>query len=195
MTSPTQTDPWAGADKTPAVSFKDAAVGDTIALVVTEKARLVQSRDYNTGEPKFWPTKNPAETPNPVMSLVVSGTVDGGEVRSLWAQKPSAMFAALNEARKTSPTNDFEVGGTIEVRYTGDKPNQTNPRLNPAKQYAARYTPPAAGSGDTGTEPVGGRRQRLTATPTARRARPLSPRRGQRPLRTSRPEGPHLQGG
>lgn len=142
MTVPVQ-DPWAGTDKTPAVSFKDAPVGTVRTLVITEKAKQVQSRDYNTGEPKFWPVRNPGETPNPVMSVVIVGTDENGEQRSLWAQKPSALLAALVDARKSSPTGDLEVGGKLEVKYTGDKPNKDNPRLNPAKQYAVRYTPPS----------------------------------------------------
>lgn len=149
-------DPWAGADKTPSVSFKDAPVGTVHSLTITEKASLVQSRDYNTGEPKFWPVKTPSETPNPVMAAVIRGTDENGEERALWAQRPSALFVALAAARKTSPTGDLEIGGTLDVKYTGEKPNENNPRLNPAKQYAVRYTAPAASASTPDTDPWAG---------------------------------------
>ena len=137
MTSTAQdVDPFEGGTSVPSLSFKDAPVGTTYTGTITEAASLVQSRDYETGEPAFW---DDART-QPKMSAVLRLEVDGEE-RSLWAQKPSAMFAALAEAQKAAGSR-FEVGGTLAVKYTGDKPNAKNPRLNPAKQYAARYTPP-----------------------------------------------------
>jgi hypothetical protein len=76
------------------------------------------------------------------MSVVLVLSIDDEE-RSVWAQKPSALFAAIGEAQKAAGKR-IEVGGVLAIKYTGDKPNEKNPRLNPAKQYAARYTPPAA---------------------------------------------------
>lgn len=143
-------DPFAGADKVPSISFKDAPVGTVYEGVVTEAPKLVQSRDFNTGEPAFWPAK-PGETPNPKMSVVIRLLLNDGEERSLWAQKPSAMFAAIGEAQKTSGKR-IEVGGTLAVKFTGEKPH-TDPdkvrkNLPPQKLYAAKYTPPAASPAD-----------------------------------------------
>lgn len=140
MTAPAPTDPFAGGESVPALSFKDAAVGTTHEGVVTAPAELVQGKDFETGEPAVW--KNKDGSTSPKYSVVLRLEVDGEE-RSLWAVKPSAMFAALKDAQ-TKAGKPFEVGGKIAVRYTGDKPNEKNPRLNAAKQYAVKYDPPAA---------------------------------------------------
>ncbi len=138
MTSPI--DPFAGGESVPALSFKDAPVGHTYTGIVTTPAELVQGNDFETGEKAVW--KNKDGSTSPKMSVVIKLTVDGEE-RSLWAVKPSAMFAAIKEA-VTKAGKPIEVGGTLAVRYTGDKPNEKNPRLNAAKQYAVKYDPPAA---------------------------------------------------
>lgn len=143
----TDIDPFAGGVKVAALSFKDQPVGATVIMQVTGPAKLVQSRDFETGEPAYW---DEAHT-QPKMSAVVNGTVDGEE-RALWAQKPSAMFTAIAEAQ-TKAGERIAAGGTLKIKYTGDKPNAKNPRLNAAKQYAAIYEPPAAGAFDTDEPP------------------------------------------
>jgi hypothetical protein len=139
MTSPTTTDPFAGGDSVPSLSFRDKPVGHTYEGTITSAPELVQGKDFETGEPAVW--KNKDGSTSPKMSVVMRLEVDG-EQRSLWAVKPSAMFAALKEAQQKAG-KPFEVGGAIAVRYTGDKPNEKNPRLNAAKQYAVKYTPPS----------------------------------------------------
>lgn len=139
MTAPTA-DPFAGGESTPSLSFKDAAIGFTYEGVITSPAELVQGKDFETGEPAVW--KNKDGSTSPKYSVVIGVRLDNGEERSLWAVKPSAMFAALKDAQ-TKAGKPFEVGGKIAVRYTGDKPNEKNPRLNAAKQYAVKYEPPA----------------------------------------------------
>lgn len=134
MTS-TITDPFAGGTSTPSLSFKDAAPGTSYTCVVVEAPTLLQSRNFETGNPDFWPDGNPK------MSAVVKVTVNGEE-RSIWASKPSALFAAIANAQQTAG-QQITPGGTLVVTYTHDKPND-NPRLNAAKQYSAVYTPPNA---------------------------------------------------
>lgn len=136
----TDIDPFAGATKTPSLSFKNAPIGTVYEGVVVQAPELVQSRDYKTGEPAFWPAK-PGQQPNPIMCAVLVLSIDNEE-RSVWAQKPSALFAAIGEAQKTAGKR-IEVGGVLAIKYTGDKPND-DPKKEPAKQYAAKYTPPAA---------------------------------------------------
>lgn len=131
-------DPFAGAVKVPAVSFKGKTVGATVTMTVSGPAKLVQTRDFETGQPAFW---DEAQT-QPKMAAVVNGTVDGEEM-ALWATKPSAMFTAIAEAQAKAGQR-IDAGGTLRIKYTGDKPNAKNPRLNAAKQYAAQYEPPAA---------------------------------------------------
>lgn len=138
MTSPAVTDPFAGGDSVPAVSFKDAPIGTTHEGVITAPAELVQGNDFETGEKAVW--KNKDGSTSPKMSVVIKLDI-GGEERSLWAVKPSAMFAALKAAQQEAG-KPFEIGGKLAIRYTGDKPNEKNPRLNAAKQYAVKYSPP-----------------------------------------------------
>ncbi len=137
MTAQTQdyVDPFAGGDRTPALSFKGASIGTTFTCRVMGPAKLLQSRDYETGELATWPDGNPK------MAAVVNVEVDGEE-RSIWAGKPSSMFTALKDAQKAAG-KPFEEGGMLVIKYDSDKPNEKNPRLNPQKIYKARYTPPA----------------------------------------------------
>jgi hypothetical protein len=128
------TDPFQQ-ESTPAVSFRDAAVGDKVVGVVTKPAQLVQSRVFETGALAFWPDGNPK------MSAVVSLNVDG-ELRSLWAAKPSAMFSAVaSETKRLGRA--LRQGDTLEITFTGTKPNAKNPKLNPQKLYAVKVIPAA----------------------------------------------------
>jgi hypothetical protein len=129
MTNP---DPFASYDKVPALSFKDKPIGTSYTGEVLEEARLVQARDFETGERAAWPDGNPK------MSAVVRLRVDGEE-RSLWAPKPSAMFTAIADAQKAAGKR-ITAGGTLTVTFTGEEPNRKNPRLNAQKLYSAKYT-------------------------------------------------------
>jgi hypothetical protein len=133
-------DPFAdGSGNSPALSFKDAPIGTTYTGTVVSAPRMVQARDYETGNPATWSDGNPK------MTVVVNIEV-GGEERSLWAPKPSAMFRALADAQKQAKAR-IEPGGSLSVKFVEEKPNAKNPRLNPQKIYAAKYVPPAADSG------------------------------------------------
>jgi len=129
-------DPFEGGSKTAAVSFKDSRPGDSVTLIITKLPELVQSRDFETGQPAVW------DDGNPKMSAVVTGTINGEE-KAVWASKPSAMFAAVAEAQRVAGAK-LAPGGTLTITYSGDKPNEKNPRLNAAKQYTATYSPPDA---------------------------------------------------
>lgn len=160
MAQPQYDDPL-GYEKAPSLSFKDVPEGTVYKGVITARPKLVPSRDFETGQPKTWPDGNP------VMSVVVMLDVEG-EARSLWAQKPSSMFAALVAAQKNAGAGPMEEGGTLYVKFTGTTPNTKNPKLNPAKQYAAKYEPPTV-KPDPFTEPQG------PSTPPT--AQPTSPKR------------------
>ena len=152
MTAPT-TDPFATHDKVPTVSFADAKVGTTYTMKVRGPADKVHGNDFETGAKAVW--KNDDGTTSPKYSAVVPVTMEDGEDRSVWAVIPSAMFAAMQDGLKAAGKGVFFAeGGTLIIRYTGDKPNANNPRLNPAKQYQAKYTPPAAAP--TSADPFAG---------------------------------------
>jgi hypothetical protein len=133
--------------KRPAVSFKDTAIGEVVTMLVAEPASKVHSRDYESGEPAYW---DDART-QPKYAAVVNGSIDGEDV-SLWAQMPSALFAAIADAQ-VKAGQKIDTGGTLRVKYTGDKPNSKNPRLKPAKQFAAEYVPPVADAFAADDEP------------------------------------------
>lgn len=121
-------------EKVPSLSFKDVQIGHSYTGTVVKRAELVQSRDYETGDPATWPDGKPK------MSAVVTVEIDS-ERRSVWAQKPSSMFAALAEAQRAAGVK-IEPGGTLTVRLVGEKPHE-NKRFNAIKQYSVTYTPPA----------------------------------------------------
>lgn len=133
------TDPFGQPERHPSLSFRDAPIGTTYTGRVVEAPTLVRSRNYETGQPESWPDGNPK------MTALVVLEVDG-QARSLWAPKPSSMFAAIGEAQKAAGAR-IMPGGTLSVRLVGTEPNRNNPRLNPQKLYAAHYTPPAPGQG------------------------------------------------
>ena len=126
---------------TPAISFKDSPIGTSYTGTVVGTPEMVQSRDFKTKEPAVWPDGNPK------MSLVVKMEIQG-EVRSLWAPKPSAMWAALTAARQQAgvPLDD---GCLLTVTFSGTKPK---PGMDPQKLYSAHYVPPK--SDPLGSAPV-----------------------------------------
>lgn len=136
MTQQPYDDPFNKPESAPALSFKDAPIGAKYVCKVVDLPSRVQSRDFETGERATWPDGNPKMS-------VVTGVEVNGERRSLWAPDPSAMFAAIVDAQKQSGQR-IAVGGTLVVEYTGDKPNEKNPRLNPQKQYRVTYSAPDA---------------------------------------------------
>ncbi len=130
------TDPFAGGESHPSLSFKDAPFGTTYQGTVVELPTLMQGRDFDTGDPAVWSDGNP--------KMVVCTTLDiGGDKWNLWAAKPSSMFSAIKDAQAAAGMQ-IAVGGILRVTYTHDEPNGKNPKLNPAKQYTAVYTPPNA---------------------------------------------------
>lgn len=114
--------------KTPAVSFKDRPVGTVVRFKVTRGAKMVQSRDFDTNEPKTWPDGNP------VMSAVLQGTVDG-ERRSLWATKPSNLFNAIGEGQAEAGGRRIGDGDTLVITFTGEQPRPSGKKGNPQKLY------------------------------------------------------------
>ena len=152
-------DPFASEDSRPSISFKDAAIGLTYAGRVVEAPTIVQSRDYQTGQPAFWPDGNPKQ------SVVTVLEIDGVEY-GLWAPKPSSMFAAIAAAQKAAGSQ-IAVGGTLQVSLIGEKPSD-NPRFNAQKLYSAVYTP-----GDPFAQ-VGGQPVQAPAAPSVPAAAPVS---------------------
>ena len=126
-------DPFDVPASAPSLSFKDARIGFSYSGKVVKLPELIQARDYETGGLAYWPDENPK------MTVVLHLEVDG-EVRSLWAPKPSSMFAAIAAAQTENGTR-MKLGDTLTVTFTGERANEKNPRLNPAKQYKVAIEP------------------------------------------------------
>lgn len=151
-------DPFAS-DSTPAISFKNAAIGEAVTGVVAELPKMVQATDFDSGKPAFW------DNGNPKMTVVTTLDV-GGELRGLWAPKPSAMFAAFGAAQKELGRK-VQLGDVVTVAYIGERANEKNPRLNPQKLYDVSIRAGAPGaSGDPFAE---------TPTPAAQAPAPAAP--------------------
>lgn len=129
-------DMFGSTESVPSVSFAGAPVGATVTGKVIEAPVLLQSRDFDSGNPAFWPDGNPK------MSVVTKLALTSGEERGLWAAKPSAMYNAIGEAQKAAGAL-IAVGGTLSITFVGTKPAE-NARLSPQKLYAVTYVAPNA---------------------------------------------------
>jgi len=141
---PPQNDPFAD-ESAPSLSFKDAPEGTMYSGVITRRPHLVPMRDFENQQPKTWPDGNP------VMGVVLNLEVNElhGETRSVWAQKPSSMFAALARAQKNAGSGPMEEGGKLYIKFVKNVPNVKSPHLNPRKEYDAIYEPPTPQPEDT----------------------------------------------
>lgn len=111
-----------GGDRHP--PFKFVNVGDTIKGTVTEKPRVVDTKNMNTNADE--------------KKMVVAVTDDNGETWSVWI-KAGFSASAIKEALTTAKADGLEAGGAfamqlIELRDMG-KPQ-------PAKVYKAQYRAP-----------------------------------------------------
>ena len=131
MTTP-YVDPFDAPEKHPAVSWKNVPFGTTVHYTIRTLPKNVQGRDYDTGEPAVW------DNGDPKMVTVMELETAAGEIRSLWCNKGTAMFAALVDAQKAAGAR-FEIGGRLSITITGEVQNPAKPKLNPAKQFSAVY--------------------------------------------------------
>lgn len=128
-----------------AASAKFPTIGTVVKGTITQ-TDVTQQTDFSTGALKFW---DDAKT-QPMMQVVVTlktderdPTDDSDEgLRKLYVK--GQMQAAVREALRAAQAK-LEVGGTLAVQYTSDKPAEKRGH-NPAKQYTAQYKPPSAGT-------------------------------------------------
>ena len=119
---------------------KFADHGDSITGHIVD-LDLRQQRDFDSGEPVFWPDGSPK--PELVITLATAES-DGGDddgQRNLYAR--GQMFAAIRAAVKKAGVSKPETGGTLTVTYDSDgEPRKKGYRG--AKLYSAVYVAPAA---------------------------------------------------
>ena len=134
-------DVFAGGTKTPSLSWKGLPVGTIFTLEVLEAPKLLQSRDFDSGELAYWDEAKQQPKMSAVVNVrVLTGPHSIGEERSIWAQKPSSLFQAIAAAQATAGQL-LAAGGTLALRFAGEKPHE-NKRFNAIKMYEARYEPP-----------------------------------------------------
>lgn len=136
-------DPFAGGEKVPSLSWRDLPVGSIFTLEVLEPAKALQSTNFESGEPDYWD----ADKKRPKMAAVLNvkvlrGPHSVGEARSIWAQIPSNLFAALKDAQSKAEAR-FAPGGLLEIRFAGTRKHE-NPKFSPIKEYEAQYDPRGA---------------------------------------------------
>lgn len=175
---PDASDPFALGKKMPSLSWRGLPIGSTFTLRVLEPAKLLQSNDFTTQKPKFWED----DPSRPVMSAVINVTVlagphSVGEERSIWAQRPSDLFAAIAQAQVDAQAR-ITTGGTLHLKLVGET-KHPDPRMNPIKNYAAKYEPPVP---DVFAAP--------SQAPAAPAAQPGMQSWGARPATTTAPTTP-----
>lgn len=151
MTNNVPDDPFANV-KVPSISYKDQPIGTSYKLRVTSFPKMAQSMNYQTGKPDFWEPSDEEKAAgktvgNPKMAAVFQGVVlDGpreeeiGEVRSVWAGKPSSLFTAMAEAQAKFGRR-IEPGGVIEITHSKNE-KAKNPKFNDQKIYTVEYQGP-----------------------------------------------------
>jgi hypothetical protein len=125
-------------------SAKFDTAGTTVGGPITEEPELRQQIDYDTDEPAVW------KDGKPKMQLVVTVQTnlrdpqnpDDDGTRRFYVR--SNLQKAVAQAVRQAGAKSLEVGGVLNVTYTGDGP-KTNPKFNAPKLYSATYTPPAEG--------------------------------------------------
>lgn len=132
-------------------SAKFENIGDQVTGVICSKPELRQQTDIKDGKPQVW------DNGDPKMQLVVQlqteqrlDDEDDG-IRNLYVSggfKRMSLQRAIAEAIRAAGAKGLEVGGRLSVAFTGEEPSATR-GYNPAKLYAAKYEPPAAGFFDT----------------------------------------------
>lgn len=135
--------------------------GTKIGGRVVGAPKLVQQRDFNTKQPAWWD----AEKTQPKMAVVTDLDVNG-QTMSLWAKKPSALFAAINKAMNETGGAAIAVGDTLIVELVGAVQGEDASKA-PAKQYVAHLT---RGAGAFQSESIV-----TTATPPPPPAPPAPP--------------------
>lgn len=123
-------------------SAKFENVGDSVAGDVHDEPEVRQQTDLSTGALKFW------DDGRPQMQLVVTlktslhDDADDDGLRKLYI-KGKYLTEAVREAVRKAGAKGLEVGGRLQVTYTGDGP-QTKRGFNPPKLYRAEYARPTS---------------------------------------------------
>lgn len=135
---------------TPGYSFLQ--IGQKVIGQIITEPKDVQQRNFHDGSPAFWPSGDAKmQTVFQVMTALRNyegisspdrSKPDDG-VRSLFI-KGKHMERAVKDAILASGASWLDVGGWIEIAYTGD--DMSSKAASKPKFFSVRYQPPAPGS-------------------------------------------------
>jgi hypothetical protein len=156
-----------------ATSAKFPKIGTRVGGRVTEDAREVQQRDFDSGELLFWDDEKPR------MQLVVTvdtGTTDPSDPdddgeRAIYIK--GQMLQATRAACKRVKKFAIKEGDYFAVTFAKEEPLPKGKKGNPQKIYEVEFTPATGGSGL-----LSGDRDDEESTPApSRKAAPRSSRK------------------
>lgn len=124
-------------------SFSFDTIGAKVSGTVIE-ATAAQQVDMDTEQPAFWPDGKPKMQVIVTLQTDLDEEVgDDGQRRVyLKGSKPTSSLGAVKAAIKAAGASGIEVGGKLQIAYTGDG-EPTKKGWNAPKQYAAKYEAPA----------------------------------------------------
>lgn len=119
-------------------------IGASITGFIMRPPDMVQARDFQSGKPKVWDNGDKVMQQRVVLMTDERDPADpddSGE-RALYI-RGGVMQRAVADAVRQVGAPGLEVGGKLQVRYTGDG-QASRPGQNPPKLYAAQYRRPEA---------------------------------------------------
>jgi hypothetical protein len=131
-------------------SAKFATPGDSVVGQIAQPPEQQQQQEFGTGRPLTWDDGSPRWQIKVVLQTEQRDPArqfDDGR-RAVYlkgAVKRPSILKAVRDAVQASGAPGLEVGGTLEITYTGDDYSSTA-TIKP-KLYAARYTRPSAAAG------------------------------------------------
>jgi len=116
------------------------AVGDEFTGKVLGPAVKLQTKDFDTDEPAFWPAKE-GQQPQPKLAHVVNLEIDG-ETYSLWCPIPSDLNSKFLAAVKEEGVKNVAEGGTLTVKLTGTEKRKGGKKGYDKKLHEVTYSAP-----------------------------------------------------
>lgn len=128
------------------------AKGDKFTGRVLGPAKKIQTKDFDTEEPAFWPAKG-NEEPKPKLAHVINLDING-EIRSLWCPIPSDLNAKLLDALRNAEVRNVEADGFLTVELVGEEPRKGGKKGYAKKLHAVTYVKPAYDVTDEDDSPL-----------------------------------------
>ena len=119
-------------------TLKPEQIGETVGgKIIASETR--QTSDFTTGEPQYWADGTPK------IQIVFTIKQDGSDEDSCiyvknWGQQRRALAQAVKNTG-LDPNHALAAGNYLWMTFTGEEPNQKNPRLNATKIYEFKIEP------------------------------------------------------